>query len=74
MAARRAGPISTRRSSQSAFGATGLLLPLSGQNNEITMILGGLFYETSRIRELSADWTPGTLTELSLADMLGAQP
>jgi hypothetical protein len=47
---------------------------VSGQNNEITMILGGLFYETSRIRELSADWTPGTLTELSLADMLGAQP
>jgi hypothetical protein len=59
--------------SQTAFGATGLLLPLSGPNDEITMILGGLFYESSRIRELSMDWTPGTLTELSLADMLVAQ-
>jgi len=38
------------------------------------MILGGLFYDTSRTRQLSADWTPGTLTELSLEDMLGAQP
>jgi hypothetical protein len=62
------------KDSQSAFGATGLLLPLSGQNNDITMILGGLFFETSRDRELSANWTPGTLTELSLADMLGTQP
>jgi hypothetical protein len=62
------------RDSHSAFGATGLLLPLSGQNDEITMILGGLFYETSRIRELNADWMPGTLTELPLADMLAAQP
>jgi hypothetical protein len=60
--------------SQTAFGATGLLLPLSGPDRDITMILGGLFYETSRIRGLSTDWTPGTLTELSLADMLDAQP
>jgi hypothetical protein len=60
--------------SQTAFGATGLLLPLSGPNHEITMILGGLFYDTSRTRQLGADWTPGTLTELSLADMLSAQP
>jgi hypothetical protein len=62
------------RGNQTAFGAIGLLLPLSGPRHEITMILGGLFYEASRIRQLSADWTPGTLTELSLADMLDAQP
>jgi hypothetical protein len=65
---------SVERGEQTAFGAIGLLLPLSGPNHEITMILGGLFYDTSRTRQLSADWTPGTLTELSLEDMLGAQP
>ena len=64
---------SVERGDQTAFGAIGLLLPLSGPNHEIPMILGGLFYETSRIRQLNADWTPGTLTELSLTDMLAAQ-
>jgi hypothetical protein len=62
------------RGDRTAFGAIGLLLPLSGPNHDIPMILGGLFYETSRIRTLSADWTPGTLTELALGDMLDAQP
>jgi hypothetical protein len=65
---------SVERGDQTAFGAIGLLLPLSGTTHEIPMILGGLFYETSRIRQPNADWTPGTLTELSLADMLDAQP
>lgn len=65
---------SVERGDQTAFGAIGLLLPLSGPDHEVTMIFGGLFYETSRMRALSTEWTPGTLTELSLADMLAAQP
>ncbi len=64
---------SVERDSQSEFGATGLLLPLSGANGTIDMILGGMFYEANRINQPSANWVPGTLTQLSLEDMLAAK-
>ncbi len=63
---------SVERDSQSAFGATGLLLPLSGADGAIDMILGGMFYESSRTNPPPVDWVPGTLTQLSLPDMLDA--
>lgn len=64
---------SVERDTQSAFGATGLLLPLAGPSGNIDMILGGMFYETSRTNQPSVDWVPGTLTQLSLRDMLDAK-
>lgn len=64
---------SVERDSQSTFGATGILLPLAGKSGKIDMILGGLFYETSRTHPPPADWVPGTLTALSLPDMLAAK-
>jgi hypothetical protein len=34
------------------------------------MVLGGVFYRSTRTGESSEPWMPGALTELSLTDML----
>lgn len=61
---------SVARGSDTAFGAIGILLPLTGADGKPEMVLGGVFFRTTRTGESSEPWTPGALTELSLPDML----
>jgi len=61
---------SVARSDAGAFGAIGLLLPLSGAEGTVEMVLGGIFYRQTRTGIPAEPWTPGALTELSLSHML----
>jgi hypothetical protein len=61
---------SVARGNDTAFGAIGILLPLAGAEGKPEMVLGGVFYRTTRTGESSEAWEPGALTELSLAEML----
>lgn len=61
---------SVSRSDEDAFGAIGILLPLSGADRKVAMVLGGVFYRQSRIGMPAEPWKPGALTELSLSHML----
>jgi len=61
---------SVARSDAGAFGAIGILLPVTGSDGKVAMVLGGVFYRASRTGVLAEPWKPGALTELSLADML----
>jgi hypothetical protein len=61
---------SVARGNDTAFGAIGLLLPLAGADRKPDMVLGGIFYRTSRSGASSEPWRPGALSELSLPDML----
>jgi hypothetical protein len=61
---------SVARGNDTAFGAIGILLPLSGADGGAEMVLGGVFYRITRAGESSAPWVSGALTELSLPDML----
>jgi len=61
---------SVSQSDVTAFGATGILLPLVDRADKVEMILGGVFYETNRVSGLHDVWIPGTLTQLSLSELL----
>jgi hypothetical protein len=61
---------SVARGNDTAFGAIGMLLPLAGADGKPEMVLGGVFFRSTRIGDSSAPWTPGALTELSLPEML----
>jgi hypothetical protein len=61
---------SVARGNDTAFGAIAVLLPLSGADGKPDMVLGGVFFRTTRIGESSMPWNPGALTELSLPEML----
>jgi len=61
---------SVARGNDTAFGAIGLLLPLAGAGGKPEMVLGGVFFRSTRTGESSEPWTPGALTELSLTEML----
>jgi hypothetical protein len=59
---------SVARGNDSAFAAIGILLPLTSA--EAGMVLGGVFYRTTRTGESSEPWTPGAFAELPLPHML----
>ena len=61
---------SVARGNGTAFGAIGILLPLAGADGKPEMVLGGVFFRSTRTGESSVPWNPGALTELSLAEML----
>ncbi|HEX4506609.1 MAG TPA: PAS domain-containing protein [Alphaproteobacteria bacterium] len=61
---------SVARGNDTAFGAVAILLPLSSADGKPEMVLGGVFYRSTRAGESSEPWAPGALTELSLPDML----
>jgi len=60
---------SVARGNDTAFGAIGILLPLAGADAKPDMVLGGVFYRSTRTGG-SEPWRPGALAELSLPDML----
>ena len=61
---------SVARSDEGAFGALGILLPLSGTDGNVGMVLGGVFYRMTRTGYHDEPWTPGALSELSFTEML----
>ena len=61
---------SVARGNDTAFGAIGILMPLAGADGKPEMVLGGVFYRTTRAGESPEPWKPGALTELSLSDVL----
>ena len=61
---------SVARSDAGAFGAIGILMPLCAADGAVEMVMGGVFYRLTRTGAPAEPWTPGALTELSLADML----
>lgn len=71
-AAETCAPIaySAGRGTQTSFSAIGTLLPLVSRTGAVEMIMGGLFYDTTRTRDRNEYWDPGALTELSLPDLL----
>jgi hypothetical protein len=64
---------SVGRNPESAFGGTGLLLPLPGRSGKVEMVLGGVFYDADGQRR-GQEGEPGELTELSLAKELERGP
>lgn len=61
---------SVARGSDTAFGAIGILLPLVGADGKPEMVLGGVFFRSTRTGDSSEQWKPGALSELSLTEML----
>jgi hypothetical protein len=64
---------SISQSDVTAFGAIGILLPLVDRADNVEMILGGVFYEANRVSSLHDVWIPGTLTQLSLPELLDGE-
>lgn len=61
---------SVARGNDTAFGAIGILLPLTGADGRPEMVLGGVFFRSTRSGDSSEPWKPGALRELSLTEML----